>query len=274
MEETLLNATFYGKVEDVKNLLQKHPNLEINYRDYYGRTALYHASRNGLPAIVKILLAHPKVDVNAQDFDERHPFSRAFSEGRVEAVRLLLKVPKVDVNLVDKNECSPLWWASYHGHLEVIKRLIASGRDLGDIVNKKGRHWETGVKYSAIEIAAMSGSDRNEVVSLLERFVADPVQTRLEVRLKEQDWLDGKAVEVFALTVFLCDDLLQFNSALISSDPNAAAVFRFFATAKRLPMELQMLLCHRAVTSTNQNIRSARSEAAFKSLARILQQST
>jgi len=35
-------------------------------------------------------------------------------------------------------------------------------------------------------------------------------------------------------------------------------------------MELQMILCHRVVGSMKQNILSKDSEAAFKSLARIL----
>ena len=35
-------------------------------------------------------------------------------------------------------------------------------------------------------------------------------------------------------------------------------------------MELQMILCHRAVGSTKQNILHKDSEAAFKELARIL----
>ena len=40
--------------------------------------------------------------------------------------------------------------------------------------------------------------------------------------------------------------------------------------AAKLPMELQMILCHRAVGSMKQNILRKDSEAAFKSLARIL----
>ena len=76
--------------------------------------------------------------------------------------------------------------------------------------------------------------------------------------------LDELAAAVFALTVFLCDYLLQLQPA---SNPAAT---RFFAIAKRLPMELQMILCHRAVGSAKQNILHRDSEAAFKSLARIL----
>ena len=140
--------------------------------------------------------------------------------------------------------------------------LIARGRDLGDIENQKGKHWD-GKNYSALEIARRNR--KTEVVSLLERFIANPAQTRREVRAK-LGVLDELAAEVFALTVFLCDGLLQLKPA---SHPAAAAT-RFFAMAKRLSMELQMIICHSAVGSRKQNILRKDSEAAFKSLARIL----
>jgi len=115
---------------------------------------------------------------------------------------------------------------------------------------------------AALEIARKK--ENTEVVSLLERFMANPILTRHEVRVK-LGVLDELAAEVFALTVFLCDDLLQLKPA---SNPAAAA--RFFAIAKRLPMELQMILCHLVVRSKKQNIRLNDSEVPFKSLARIL----
>jgi len=84
--------------------------------------------------------------------------------------------------------------------------------------------------------------------------------------------LDELAAEVFALTVFMCD-LLQLRPALpitITTITTAAAATRFFIIAKSLPMELQMILCHFAVGSMKQNILRRDSEAAFKSLAKIL----
>jgi len=108
-------------------------------------------------------------------------------------------------------------------------------------------------------------------MSLLERLMVDLTLVRREVRVK-LGVLDELAAEIFALTIFLCDDLLQLKPPLVSSKPTAAtaAAVRFFAITKRLPMELQMLLCHRVVASSKQNILHRDSEPAFKSLARIL----
>ena len=76
-----------------------------------------------------------------------------------------------------------------------------------------------------------------------------------------------EAAEVFALTVFLSDDLLQPHPPTVISSLTAA---RFFAITLRLPVELQMILCHRAVGSAKENVLSKDSEVAFKVLARIL----
>ena len=150
-----------------------------------------------------------------------------------------------------------------HLGADIVKSL--SGRDLGDVRNKKGKNWK-GEYLTALEIARDEGE--TEVASLLERFTATPALTRHELCVK-LGVLDELAAEVFALTVFLCDDFLHLKPA---SHPaaTATAATRFFTIASKLPMELQMVLCRRAVGSMKQNILRKDSEAAFKSLARIL----
>jgi len=110
-----------------------------------------------------------------------------------------------------------------------------------------------------------------EAASLLERFMSNPTLTRHELRVK-LGLLDGLAADLFALIVFfLCDDLLQIKPAFTTiSNPAAASATRFFATARRLPMELQMILCRRAVGSSKDSVLSKDSEIAFKSLARTI----
>ena len=74
---------------------------------------------------------------------------------------------------------------------------------------------------------------------------------------------DEVAAEMFALVVFISDGLLQTND---STTPSPAA--RFFSIVKRLPPELQMLLCFRQVGSTKEIIPGKESEAAFKAVAK------
>ena len=131
---------------------------------------------------------------------------------------------------------------------------------------RKGLGW--GKDYTALEIARKE--KETKAVSVLERFTTNPGLTRHELRGK-LGILDELAAEVFALTVFLCDDL-QLKPASNSAISAANTTARFFTVASKLPMELQMVLCHRAVGSMKQNILHKDSEAAFKSLSRILLQ--
>jgi len=59
------------------------------------------------------------------------------------------------------------------------------------------------------------------------------------------------AAEMFAQVVFVSDGLLQVND---TTTPSPAA--RFFSIVKRLPLELQMLLCFRQVGSAKEIIPS------------------
>ena len=223
---------------------------------------LLDAAKNGLVSEVSSLLKdHPEINVNWTNPDSHHrtALQAASSYGHVEVAKLLFAHPNINVNFKDNFGQTALSFTCERGH----EWLIASGRDLGDVKNKTGKDFDDGKDYTTLEMARKN--NRTEVV-LLERFMANPTQTRHELRVK-LGVLDELAAEVFALTVFLCDDLLQLKPA---SRPAAAAATRFFAIASRLPMELQMILCHHAVGSMKQNILHKDSEAAFKSLARTL----
>ena len=259
VEKQLYAAAEDGRVAEVSSLLRNHPEINVNWTnpDKYQWAALHIASLDGQVEVVKLLLAHPGINVNLKDWKGQTPCSLACEFGRELVVELLLKDPRVDITLDDDGR-TPLWWASWSGKHQVIEWLIASDRDLGDVKC-----------YTALEIARKR--NKTEAVSVLERFMANPMQTRHEVRVK-LGVLDALAAEVFALTVFLCDDLLHLKPAsnpAATSNPAAAAT-RFFAITSRLPMELQMILCHRAVGSMKRNILRLDSEPAFKSLARML----
>ena len=102
------------------------------------------------------------------------------------------------------------------------------------------------------------------MVTLLERFKNNPEETRHTERL-EIGWYDEMAAEMFALVVFVSDGLLQIK------DPTTTTpAARYFSIAAQLPLELQMVLCHRFVGSFKEIIPGKDSEVAFKELARKL----
>ena len=142
----------------------------------------------------------------------------------------MLKDSRVNPNEPDKDGYPPLWWAVRDGYFGTIKGWIASGRemDLGDSED---------VWTDVIGMAKKWG--KTEVVSLLERFKGDATQTRHVMRV-ELGWYDEAAAEMFAVVVFVSDGLLQVKD---TTTPSPAV--RFFMIARRLPLELQMMLCRR-----------------------------
>ena len=114
----------------------------------------------------------------------------------------------------------------------------------------------------AIGVAKKNGW--TEVVALLERFKENPVETRYQVRL-DLGLVDEMAAEMFAIVVFLSDGLLQVTQGDGSTTSPAV---RFFNITRRLPLELQMVLCYRVAGSSQEIISGKDSEMAFRELAK------
>jgi len=254
----MLAAVKNGDAKKVAELMRQDPGFKVNMgQDEDGWTLLHRAcNSDSRSAVIPLLLAHPDIDVNITDkYGGTTPFYFA-CHGNTSCVREMLKDSRVNVNEPNKYRRTPLWCAAFRGFLDVIKWWIASGREMD--LGKPGD-----VDYTdAIGGAKRRG--KTEVVTLLERFENDAAQTRHAIRV-ELGWYDLAAAEMFALVVFVSDGLLQIND---STTTTPAA--RFFDIARRLSLELQMMLCFRQVGSAKEIIQGKESEVAFKELARKL----
>jgi len=251
----MLAAVKEGDAKKLAELMRQDPGFNVNmemHRDGY--TLLHFACReDSRSAVIPLLLAHPDIDVNVKNIVGETPFYYAC--GYPSCVREMLKDTRVKVNEPDFAGRTPLRWAACNGRLDIVKWWIVSGREID--LGKPG-----GERTDAIGGAKKYG--KTEVVSLLERFKSDAVQTKRAIRV-ELGWYDEAAAEMFALVVFVSDGLMQIND---DTTPSPAA--RFFSIARRLPLELQMMLCFRQVGSGKEIISGKESELAFKELARRL----
>jgi len=247
-----------GDAKELAELMRQDPGFKVNMDLGHGWTSLHYACRaDSRSAVIPLLLAHPDIDVNSKiRFDGWTPFYTACRFRYTSCVREMLKDSRVQVNEPSNGGYTPLWRAAWYGYLDVIRWWIASGREMdlgkpGDVL-----------KTDAIGVAKRYG--HAEVVTLLERFQSDAVQTRHAIRV-ELGLLDELAAEMFALVVFVSDGLLQIKD---TTTPSPAA--RFFSIVRRLPLELQMLLCFRLVGKAKEIIPGKESDVAFKELARRL----
>jgi len=253
----MLAAVKEGDVKKVAELMRQDPGFNVNMgQDGDGWTLLHFAcNRDSRSAVIPLLLAHPDIDVNLKDKKGFTPFYWACRIGYSSCVREILKDFRVKANEPNNDGETPFWAAAWFGHLDIIKWWIASGREMD--LGKPGDVEKT----DAIGRAKNGG--KTDVVTLLERFKENPVETRHAMRV-DLGLLDELAAEMFALVVFVSDGLLQSNS----TTPSPAA--RFFNIAAQLPLELQMVLCFRQVGSAKEIIPGKDSELAFKELARKL----
>ena len=231
-------------------------NIDVNWKNHKARyhTALHISCDRGHDAVVSLLLAHrPGLHVNKRNNYGCTPFFLCCLNGHSNSARLLLRDPRVDLNLPNHYGFTPLRQIALKGHAEVCKWMVASGRmmDFGQPGNTRTDPF----------IAT-----HDEVQEILRRFRDDPEGTRQQVRI-EVGWYEELAAEFFAMVVFLCDGLLEVKEPADSVTGAMAAERRFMGIARRLPMELQMVLCHRIVGSGRNNVSGKHSEAAFRNLA-------
>ena len=169
-----------------------------------------------------------------------------------------------------------------------MKLILASGRE----VNTKTKTIDgTGLWNSktAAEIARFQGIRERDVeetdeefsksqqngpliATLLDTFDADPVTTRQQLR-ELPEVRDPFISDLFALVIFLCDDLLSVRTESSPFGTSTRKAARFFQIARSLPIELQMLLCNRAFGAGKNSVLSKHSEPAFKGLGGFLTRS-
>jgi len=273
-------AACEGRVEDMQQILDSNPNFDINglptgfaHCDPYSFVQM--AATNGHYDAVKLPLAHPNIDIDFAGWYGFTPFILACCAGHHRVARLFLRHPKQHFELRREPYYIPAVWSSAKmGSTSLIKWIIAlhgnkaNPLDVGRINSDLDQN-----EYTAIEIAEVEGHP--ETAELLRRLRVDPAGVRYDV-LKEVGLLRLLAADLFALVVFICDDLLALATSAGKKEEEkereTAEAKRFFKMVVRLPMELQMVVCHHVYSSHGDSILSKESEAAFRALARVIQE--
>ncbi|CAH0047168.1 unnamed protein product [Clonostachys solani] len=114
-----------GQLIITKHLLAI-PNINIDWRDKFGRTPLSWAASGGHAAIIKLLL-NSGANIESESKYGRTPLTFAAQSGHQDAVELFLETGDVNVYSRDIFGRNPLHWASRGGHDEVIMNLILNG---------------------------------------------------------------------------------------------------------------------------------------------------
>ncbi|XP_046574030.1 serine/threonine-protein phosphatase 6 regulatory ankyrin repeat subunit A-like [Haliotis rubra] len=127
-------AASHGNVRRIHEILHKTGTVNLNRKDYYGKTPLYWAAYKGHKNCIEELLkfgAH----VNTQCRHGGTPLHAVVSLYPDSA--LLLIKHGADVNCADNWGVTPMYLAASHGQLEVLHYLVVAGAQL-TFKNKSG----------------------------------------------------------------------------------------------------------------------------------------
>lgn len=150
-------ATFHGKLDNVKELLQVR-DVEVNCQDIYLRTPAFFAARNGRKEILQLLLER-NADVNIPNKYGETALSKASYYGHEECVRLLLQQKRcqsIPDTIFGNNA---LHNAAMRGHLSCIQCLVENGKKIGILIDSVNSNGYTGLHlaiiYKQIEAAKL-----------------------------------------------------------------------------------------------------------------------
>ena len=156
-------AASIGAADIVKLLLHCCKNINLNSQDLMKSTPLHLASSTNhpsAPALLRLLLHEPRTDPTLTHEFGQTPLHIAISRGCEALVPILLQHPGVNPNQPDSNSHTPLLIACEKGYDEIVKVLLEHSRIEVNAANGQG--------WTPLNVAIMRGK-----VEVVKRLLVD-----------------------------------------------------------------------------------------------------
>lgn len=239
-------------------MLLKHPRVDVNAKKSNGMTAFAICCRWNCAKVAKLLLQDHRVSLGGQS---HIGIGESFFG------------PGLGAGLGTGSGYTPEDWLVISKHSDVAKCWIASGRDMSLSPVSELLSTDDIILEKLLEIIDDDDvRQRFVVIWLLKSFNSNPQLVRYQTRLELGGFKEEPAAELFALVIFVCDDYLcsrEQQQTQQHKQANDRTVTRFFAMTSRLPMELQMIICHRVVGSVAELIHGYNVKIALRRLASV-----
>lgn len=161
-EERLWDAAESGDHEQVRGLLELHPELDPNQENEDNVNPLWIAAFKGHIDVVRVLLENDRIDINQGGENELTPLHAAVMQGQWAVVDFLLRQDAIEADQKDLDAQTPFQWAVYLGN-ETVVNLFCNHLDLIDV----NAHDEEG--RTALYRAA-----HNDDISMVRKLLALP----------------------------------------------------------------------------------------------------
>jgi len=111
-----------GHLKIVKSVLND-PDIDINYKDDLGFTALMCAAEQGHKEVTKLLLSRSDIKINMQNNKGATALMQAAKNGHKEVVKQFLNHPDININVQTRNGATALDAAIIMGHEDIVNML-------------------------------------------------------------------------------------------------------------------------------------------------------
>jgi len=157
----LLASAANGDAAAIHALLNAY-NIDPNYQDSYGHSALILAARNGHCEAVQRLL-DTNADPNLQDSDGATALIYAAAHGHAEVADRLLLMPNINANAQDNDGMTALMYAARNGRIGILKKLLLAKDADRNSQDKRGltalMHAATYVNAEPVQLLLQHGVD-------------------------------------------------------------------------------------------------------------------
>jgi len=246
-------------------VLNLYNDFDINSPVRDGTPLLHTAIQHGRQEIVEYLLKLPQVNVTIKNYYGSTPLDLAINFRQIHCLKALLAHPNINADPSWSSPRTPFMLAVIANNEYAMSLLIASGKNMGDVAATLVDITLHSPGYPPTLLGLAQARENTNAANLIKRYIDDPLRLIHELQV-DTNVKAARASALFAQVLFLCEGLLKVVSVgPLPRDHSLAK--RFFGMATQLPMELQMLLCHRVYSSAKQNICTTELEPALRSLA-------
>jgi len=242
-----------GKVDKVKKWLQRNY-INVNWR-FRGSTALGAACAAGHTEVVKLLLTRPGIDIN--NVIQREDIDAAVNNhntNRESALMVACRCQHYDIfNLIVPLEANDLL-ASYvnnniipylvqyhhHHHSDLLEKVIAY----------HGHKISPSMLENQTITAHITLKGNEQLHQLLIDFKRDSAAVQHRMRFKH-GLLAADAAKIFAFILMLDKQWLQYKDSKTDNINQQQRQQHFFSICLKLPEDMQMVVCRRAMGLTS-----------------------
>ena len=204
------------------------------------------------------LVKCPLLNVNKLDGQGRTPLQLACDTKNPHLVKALLRSPTIDIDLKRLHSI----------HTFVTDAIKGCKPEMLELFMAKRTSTLDFSKFIPVPTYATAVDIDGKIHRLISEYLEDPEAMILKLRWKQQ-YPELMAATLFWAVVFLCDGYMDFRQIPSTGPPinyRKGKLRKFLRIVQRLPMELQMIMCNRALGLSRDLIPSNEREFVFKSL--------